>query len=116
MSRLITVAIECKTDSVRQAFEETFSRKPGYIVSQAQQAGAADILILEVDEANPQRTFSSIRSTVSAASQTEIFLTAGRADTQIMLEAFPSTSPTPSSCSAWSCSCWASLQHERAPS
>ena len=88
MSRLITVAIECKTDSVRQAFEETFSRKPGYIVSQAQQAGAADILILEVDEANAQRTFSSIRSTVSAASQTEIFLTAGRADTQIMLEAF----------------------------
>jgi pilus assembly protein CpaE len=88
MSRLITVFIECKTDAARHAFEETFARKPGYIVTQAKQAGAADVLILEVDEANPQRTFSSIRSTVSAASQTEIFLTAGRTDTQIMLEAF----------------------------
>jgi pilus assembly protein CpaE len=88
MSRLITVFIECKTGSVRHAFEETFVRKPGYIVTQAKQAGAADVLILELDEANPQRTFSSIRSTVSAASQTEIFLTAGRTDTQIMLEAF----------------------------
>src|SRR5690349_14727431 len=88
MSRLITVFIECKTDAVRHAFEETFARKPGYIVTQAKQAGAADVLILELDEANPQRTFSSIRSTVSAASQTEIFLTAGRTDTQIMLDAF----------------------------
>ncbi len=88
MSRLITVFIECKTDAVRHAFEETFARKPSYIVTQAKQAGAADVLILELDEANPQRTFSSIRSTVSAASQTEIFLAAGRTDTQIMLEAF----------------------------
>jgi pilus assembly protein CpaE len=88
MSRLITVFIECKTDAVRHVFQETFARKPGYIVTQAKQAGAADVLILELDEANPQRTFSSIRSTVSATSQTEIFLTAGRTDTQIMLEAF----------------------------
>lgn len=88
MSRLITVFIECKTDAVRHAFEETFARKSGYIVTQAKQAGAADVLILELDEANPQRTFSSIRSTVNAVSQTEIFLTAGRTDTQIMLEAF----------------------------
>jgi pilus assembly protein CpaE len=88
MSRLITVFIECKTGSVRHAFEETFSQKPGYILTQAKQAGAADILILELDGANPQRTFSSIRSTVSAASQTEIFLSAGHTDTQIMLEAF----------------------------
>lgn len=88
MSRLITVFIECKTDAARHAFEETFARRSGYIVTQAKQAGAADVLILELDEANPQRTFSSIRSTVSAASQTEIFLTAGHTDTQIMLEAF----------------------------
>jgi pilus assembly protein CpaE len=88
MSRLITVFIECKTDAVRHTFEEMFEGKPGYILTQAKQAGAADILILELDEANPQRTFSSIRSTVIAASQTEIFLTAGRTDTQVMLEAF----------------------------
>ena len=88
MSRLITVFIECKSGEVRQAFEKTFSRKPGYILTQAKQSGAADVLILELDEANPQRTFSSIRSTVSAVSQTEIFLTAGRTDPQMMLEAF----------------------------
>jgi pilus assembly protein CpaE len=88
MSRLITVFIECKNGSVRQAFEDMFSRKPGYIMTQAKQAGAADVLILEVDEANPQRSLSAIRSTVGAASQTEIFLTAGRIDPQMMLEAF----------------------------
>jgi pilus assembly protein CpaE len=88
MSRLITVFIECKRDGVRHAFEELFERKPGYIMTQAKQAGAADILILELDEANPQRTFSSIRSTVSAVSQTEVFLTTGRTDPQMMLEAF----------------------------
>lgn len=88
MSRLITVFIECKTASVRHSFEEMFSRKPGYILTQAKQSGAADVLILELDEANPQRTFSSIRSTVSAASQTEIFVTVARTDPQVMLEAF----------------------------
>jgi pilus assembly protein CpaE len=88
MSRLITVFIECKSSAVRHAFEEMFSRKPGYILTHAKQAGAADVLILELDEANPQRTFSSIRSTVSAASQTEVFLTTARTDPQTMLEAF----------------------------
>jgi pilus assembly protein CpaE len=88
MSRLITIFIECKTGSVRHAFEEIFARKPGYILTQANQAGAADVFILELDDANQQRTFSSIRSTVSAASQTEVFLTAGRTDPQMMLEAF----------------------------
>ena len=88
MSRLITVGIECKTDSVRQAFEGTFSKKTGYILTQAKQGGAADVFILELDEANPQRTFLLIRSTVGSTPQTEIFLTACRTDTQIMLEAF----------------------------
>lgn len=88
MSRLMTVLIECKNGPARHAFEETLSRKNGFIVTQAKQVGAADVLILELDEANPQRTFSSIRSTVSAAPQTEIFLTAGRTDPQVMLEAF----------------------------
>ena len=88
MSRLITVGIECKTGSVRQAFEGTFSKKTGYILTQAKQGGAADVFILELDEANPQRTFLLIRSTVGSAPQTEIFLTAGRTDTQMMLEAF----------------------------
>jgi pilus assembly protein CpaE len=88
MSRLITVFIECKTGSVRRAFEEIFARKAGYILTHANQAGAADVFILELDESNPQRTFSSIRSTVSAASHTEVFLTAGRTDPQMMLEAF----------------------------
>lgn len=88
MSRLITVFIECKPGSVRHAFEETFSRKPGYILTQAKQSGTADVLILEFDEANPQRTYSSIRATVSSAPQAEIFLTAARTDPQMMLEAF----------------------------
>src|SRR5687768_13360025 len=88
MSRLITVFIECKTSAVQHVFEEMLARKSGYILTRAKQSGAADILILELDEANPQRTFSSIRSTVSAASHTEVFLTAGRTDPQMMLEAF----------------------------
>jgi pilus assembly protein CpaE len=88
MSRLITVLIECKNGAARHAFEETLSRKNGFIVTQAKQVGAADVLILELDETNPQRTFSSIRSTVAAGSQTEIFLTAGRTDPKMMLEAF----------------------------
>ena len=88
MSRLITVFIECKNERIRQAFEDILSRRRGFIVTHVRQAGSTDVLILELDEANPQRTFSSIRSTLSTASQTEIFLTAGRTDPQMMLEAF----------------------------
>jgi pilus assembly protein CpaE len=88
MARFLTVSLECKNDKVRAIFTEILTARRGIIVKQTKGPGSADMVVLELDEGSPQRTFTAIRSTLSAAAQTEIFLTASRSDPQVILEAF----------------------------
>ncbi|MGH7258056.1 MAG: AAA family ATPase [Nitrospiraceae bacterium] len=88
MARFLTVSLECKSDTVRVAFVEILTARRGIILSQTKGQGSADMVVIELDEGSPQRTFTAIRSTLSAAAQTEIFLTASRTDPQVILEAF----------------------------
>ena len=88
MARFLTVSLECKNDSVRSAFAEILTARHGIILNQAKGQGSADMVVIELDESSPQRTFAAIRSTLSAAAQTEIVLTASRTDPQVILEAF----------------------------
>jgi pilus assembly protein CpaE len=88
MSRLITVSIACRNETVGQTFEEMFSRRRDYLVTKGQGTGVVDVLLLELDEMRPQQTFHQIRSLLSASPNLEVFLTAPRTDPQILLEAF----------------------------
>jgi len=88
MARFLTVALECKSDKVRGILTEILTARRGIILTQTKGPGSADMVVLELDEGNPQRTFSMIRSTFSAAAEIEIFLTASRTDPQVILEAF----------------------------
>ncbi|MGC3974346.1 MAG: P-loop NTPase [Nitrospira sp.] len=88
MARLVAVSIDCRNQAARQTFEEIVSRRRDYLVTKGQGTGAADMLLLELDEFRPQQTFAHIRELLSASPELEVFLTASRTDPQILLEAF----------------------------
>jgi pilus assembly protein CpaE len=88
MGRLITVSIDCQNQAARQTFEEVVSRRRDYLVTKGQGTGAADMLLLGLDESRPQQTFGHIRELLSTSPNLEIFLTASRTDPQLLLEAF----------------------------
>jgi pilus assembly protein CpaE len=88
MARLIAVSIACRNEAARQTFEEIVSRRRDYLVTKGQGTGAADMLLLELDESRPQQTFSHIRELLNASPDLEVFLTASRTEPQMLLEAF----------------------------
>ncbi len=88
MARLIAVSIDCRNEAARQTFEEVVSRRRDYLVTKGQGTGAADMLLLELDESRPQQTFGHIRELLSTSPDLEVFLTASRTDPQMLLEAF----------------------------
>lgn len=88
MARLITVSINCRNEAVRQTFEEMVSRRRNYLITRGQGTGAADMLLLELDEFRPQQTFGHIRELLGNSPELEVFLTSSRTDPQILLEAF----------------------------
>lgn len=88
MARLIAVSIDCRNEEVRRTFEDMVSRRLHYLIAKGQGTGSVDMLLLELDEFRPQHTFDRIRQLLSAAPDLEIFLTASRVDSQLLLEAF----------------------------
>jgi pilus assembly protein CpaE len=88
MARLIAVSIECRNEAARQTFEEIVSRRRDYLITRGQGTGAADMLLLELDEVRPQQTFTHIRNLLSVSPNLEVFLTAARTEPQVLLEAF----------------------------
>ena len=88
MARLIAVSIDCRNQAARQTFEEVVSQRRDYLVTKGQGTGAADMLLLELDELRPQQTFSQIRELLARSPNLEVFLTASRTDPQLLLEAF----------------------------
>jgi pilus assembly protein CpaE len=88
MARLIAVSIDCRNEAARQTFEEVVSRRRDYLVTKGQGTGAADMLLLELDELRPHQTFGHIRELLVTSPNLEVFLTASRTDPQLLLEAF----------------------------
>lgn len=88
MARLIAVSIDCQNDAARQTFEEIVSGRRDYLVTKGRGTGAADMLLLELDEFHPQKTFSHIRELLRSSPDLEVFLTASRTDPAALLEAF----------------------------
>ena len=88
MARLIAVSIDCRNETTRRNFEEIVSQRRDYLIARGKGTGAADMILLDLDELRPQQTFAHIRELLNAAPDLEVFLTASRTDPQILLEAF----------------------------
>ncbi len=88
MARLIAVSIDCRNEEVRRTFEEIASCRRHYLIARGQATGAADMLLLELDEFRPQYTFERVRQLLGTAPDLEVFLTASHMDPQLLLEAF----------------------------
>lgn len=88
MARLITVAVNCRNEAVRQTFEEIVSRRRDYLIAKGQGTGALDMVLIEMDELRPQQTFSQVRDLLATAPELEVFVTASRTDPQWLLEGF----------------------------
>lgn len=88
MARLIAVSIDCRNEDVRRTFEDAVSRRLHYLIAKGQGTGAADMLLLELDEFRPQHTFERVRRLLDGTPDLEIFMTASRMDPQLLLEAF----------------------------
>jgi len=88
MGRLITVSIDCRNEAARQTFEEVVSRRRDYLITRGEGTGTADMLLLELDEFRPQKTFDHVRELLHSSPHLEVFLTASRTDPQLLLETF----------------------------
>lgn len=89
MPNFMSVSLDCRSEQVRQGFEAVFARHPReFLLKQARSTGAADLLVVELDEGRPERTFADLRALFENAPQTEVVLTAKRTDPQLLLEAF----------------------------
>ncbi len=86
-----TVRVELSIQNIeaKKVFEEIVAERDGFQVKDNKDATPASLLILELHE-NPEETFSVIRDLVKAARGTEIFLTAPKLDSAILLEAMRS--------------------------
>ncbi len=83
------VDLSIQSVETKKVFEEIVAEKDGFQVKENKDTTPASLLILELHD-NPEETFSVIRDLVKAARGTEIFLTASKLDSAILLEAMRS--------------------------
>lgn len=83
-----SVVIECENAAVRGQFEHLIGACSDFRLRASRGQRPPDLLILEYEETDPSRTFSTVKSVLGADPSVEIFLTAPHADPQVILEAF----------------------------
>jgi len=88
MSGFVTVWLECRSDSVRRTLEELLASHRSLLIKESGGPATVDVVCVELDELNPERTLASLKGLLERNPSAEIFLTAGRTDSQVMLEAF----------------------------
>ena len=88
MSGFVTVWLECRSDSVRRMFEELLASHRTFLIKQTGGPATVDVVCVELDEINPERTLASMKGLLEKNPALEVFLTGGRTDSQVMLEAF----------------------------
>lgn len=88
MSGFVTVWLECRSDSVRRTFEELLASHRAFLIKQTGGPATVDVVCVELDEINPERTLDSIKGLLEKHPTVEIFLATAKTDSQVMLEAF----------------------------
>jgi len=88
MSGFVTVWLECRNESVRRTFMELLASHRAFLIKESGGPATVDVVCVELDELNPERTLASLKTLLEKNPAAEIFLTASRTDSQVMLEAF----------------------------
>jgi pilus assembly protein CpaE len=88
MSGFVTVWLECRSDSVRRTFEELLASHRAFLIKQTGGPATVDVVCVELDEINPERTLDSMKGVLEKNPAVEVFLAAAKTDSQVMLEAF----------------------------
>src|SRR5262245_32675032 len=88
MSGFVTVWLECRSDSVRRTFEELLASHRAFLIKQTGGPLTVDVVCVELDEIHPERTLDSMKGLLEKHPTVQVFLTSGRTDPQVMLEAF----------------------------
>lgn len=88
MSGFVTVWLECRSDSVRRMLEDLLASHRAFLIKQTGGPATVDVVCVELDEVNPERTLGLMKGLLEKNPALEVFLTAGRTDSQVMLEAF----------------------------
>ncbi len=87
MARTISVKLEIGNERLRNVFEQILVAQAEYQIQGPVDSGIPYLVILDLDEEHPDRTFSRIRSLLTSNPAPEIFLTASRIDPDILLKA-----------------------------
>jgi pilus assembly protein CpaE len=88
MSGLVTVWLECRSESVRRAFVELLTSHRSFLIKESGGPTSVDVVCVELDEHNPERTLASMKGLLEKNPEIEVFLTSAMTDTHVMLEAF----------------------------
>ena len=88
MSGFVTVWLECRSDSVRRMFEELLASHRAFLIKQTGGPATVDVVCVELDEINPERTLASMKGLLDKNPAVEVLLAADGTDSQVMLEAF----------------------------
>jgi pilus assembly protein CpaE len=88
MSGFFTVWLDCRNDAVRHSFEQHLVSHRSFLIKQTGSPTNVDVVCVEMDEINPERTLASLKALLEKSPDVEVLLTANKTDSQVLLEAF----------------------------
>ena len=86
MQKIISVDLEITSYSLRAQLEGLLATHSEFRLKDWKDPNPPDLLFLELDEGNTEKTFAHIHELRRTSPDTEIFLTAGQADVNVLLE------------------------------
>ncbi len=87
MPRTISIKLEVRDETLRSLFAQILGAQSECHIQEPGDASVPYLVILDLEEEHPDRTFARIRSLLTASPTPEIFMTAARIDPEILLEA-----------------------------
>jgi len=85
---MLRVAVNCLQAAVTDQIVAVLRRDPDFLVLTGRIVGKPELVILEVDEGDPDQVLSDIRRVAEEAPSAEVFVTASRSDPSLILEVF----------------------------
>ena len=87
MPSRISVALELQNSNARRSLEEIIGSHGDFVVKPPGAREGTNILVLDLDEVNPEKTFSAIQANLKGFPKTEVFLTCPKIESEVLLKA-----------------------------
>lgn len=85
---MLRVTLNCFNPSVKEQLATVLRRFPNFLVLTGRVVGRPELVILEVDEGDPDQVLSDIRRVMEESPSAEVFVTASRNDPALILDVF----------------------------